>query len=59
MQAAVSFHNMRHPGGMAEAQINAFLTHLAVKEKCPQPWTFRGSQPGGRVLRRRFLCCSA
>ena len=50
MHAAVSFHNIRHPAEMAEAQINAFLTHLAVKEKCPQPWTFRGSQPGGQAL---------
>ena len=56
MQAAVSFHNLRQPAEMAEAQINAFLTHPAVKEKCPQPWTFRGSQPGGRALTRRFLC---
>ena len=31
MQAAVSFHNLRHPAEMAEAQINAFRTHLAVK----------------------------
>ena len=31
MQAAGSFHNIRHPAGMAEAQISAFLTHLAVK----------------------------
>jgi len=56
MQAAVSFHNIRDRVEMAEAQIDAFLTHLAVKEKCPQPWAFRSSQPGGRALRRRFLC---
>lgn len=31
MQAAVSFHNMCHLAEMAEAQINAFRTHLAVK----------------------------
>lgn len=30
MQAAVSFHNIRHRAEVAEAQINAFLTHLAV-----------------------------
>ena len=27
------FHHLRHPAGMAEPEINAFLTHLAVKEK--------------------------
>jgi integron integrase len=29
----VRFHGMRHPGEMAEPEINAFLTHLAVSEK--------------------------
>ena len=29
----IHFHNVRHPGEMAEPEINAFLTHLAVKEK--------------------------
>ncbi|MCD6334047.1 MAG: integron integrase [Candidatus Latescibacteria bacterium] len=29
----VYFHNLRHPAEMAESEINAFLTHLAVKEK--------------------------
>jgi integron integrase len=29
----IFFHNMRHPAEMAEPEINAFLTHLAVKEK--------------------------
>ena len=29
----ISFHNVRHPEEMAEPEINAFLTHLAVKEK--------------------------
>ena len=28
----IFFHNVRHPAEMAEAEINAFLTHLAVKE---------------------------
>ena len=28
----VYFHKMRHPKEMAEPEINAFLTHLAVKE---------------------------
>jgi len=27
------FHNVRHPKEMAEPEINAFLTHLTVKEK--------------------------
>jgi hypothetical protein len=31
MQAAVSFHNLRHPAERAEARINAFLPHPAVK----------------------------
>jgi integron integrase len=29
----VRFHNLRHPSDMAEPEINAFLTHLALKEK--------------------------
>jgi hypothetical protein len=29
----IYFHNVRHPCEMAEPEINAFLTHLAVKEK--------------------------
>ena len=29
----IYFHNVRHPMDMAEAEINAFLTHLAVKER--------------------------
>jgi len=29
----IFFHDMRHPAEMAESEINAYLTHLAVKEK--------------------------
>ena len=29
----IYFHNVRHPVEMAEPEINAFLTHLAIKEK--------------------------
>jgi hypothetical protein len=29
----IHFHRLRHPEQMAEPEINAFLTHLAVKEK--------------------------
>ena len=29
----IFFHQVRHPAEMAEPEINAFLTHLAVKEK--------------------------
>jgi len=29
----IFFHNVRHPADMAEPEINAFLTHMAVKEK--------------------------
>jgi integron integrase len=29
----IYFHNLRHPEEMAEPEINAFLTHLAVKAK--------------------------
>ena len=29
----IFFHNKRHPVEMAEPEINAYLTHLAVKEK--------------------------
>jgi site-specific recombinase XerD len=29
----VRFHSLRHPSEMAEQEINAFLTHLAVRKK--------------------------
>jgi integron integrase len=29
----IHFHSIRHPAEMAEPEINAFLTHLAVKDK--------------------------
>ncbi|MBN2397693.1 MAG: phage integrase N-terminal SAM-like domain-containing protein, partial [Deltaproteobacteria bacterium] len=29
----IYFHNVKHPDEMGEKEINAFLTHLAVKEK--------------------------
>ncbi len=29
----IFFHHVRHPAQMAEPEINAFLTHLALKEK--------------------------
>jgi len=29
----IFFHNVRHPAEMAEPEINAFLTHLDIKEK--------------------------
>jgi hypothetical protein len=29
----IQFHNVRYPAEMAEPEINAFLTRLAVKEK--------------------------
>lgn len=29
----IFFHNMRHPADMAEPEINAYLTNVAVKEK--------------------------
>ena len=29
----IFFYNIRHPAEMAEAEINGFLAHLAVKEK--------------------------
>jgi len=29
----IYFHNIRNPAEMAEPKINAYLTHLAVKEK--------------------------
>ncbi len=29
----ILFHHVRHPADMAEQEINAFLTHLAVKER--------------------------
>lgn len=43
----IHFHNVRHPAEMAEPEINAFLTHLAVEER---------SAPRHRT--RRFpRCC--
>jgi integron integrase len=29
----IAYHKLRHPSEMAEAEINAFLTHLAVRKK--------------------------
>jgi integron integrase len=29
----IYFHNVKHPAEMADPEINAFLTHLAIKEK--------------------------
>src|ERR1700730_7922737 len=29
----IFYHHLRHPSKMAEAEVNQFLTHLAVKEK--------------------------
>jgi len=29
----IHYHNVRHPAEMAEPEINAFLTHLAVTRK--------------------------
>lgn len=29
----IRYHNLRHPAEMAEAEVNAFLTHLAVEER--------------------------
>ena len=28
----IRFHGLRHPADLAEPEINAFLTHLAVEE---------------------------
>ena len=33
MKRFIFIHNVRHPAEMAEPEINAFLTHLAVKDK--------------------------
>jgi site-specific recombinase XerD len=33
VKRVIIFHNKRHPAEMAEPEINAYLTHLAVKEK--------------------------
>ncbi|MFH2000864.1 MAG: integron integrase [Planctomycetota bacterium] len=33
MKRFVVFHHLRHPAEMAEPEINAFLSHLAVKER--------------------------
>jgi len=45
----ILFNNVRHPQEMAEPEINAFLTHLAMKEK---------SAPRRRTRRYpRFCSC--
>jgi Phage integrase, N-terminal SAM-like domain len=31
----IFFHGVRHPKEMAEPEVNAFLTHLAVRENVP------------------------
>jgi hypothetical protein len=36
---------VRHPAAMAEAEINTFLTHLAVKEKVSASRRTRRSAP--------------
>ncbi|MCH7805124.1 MAG: phage integrase N-terminal SAM-like domain-containing protein [Acidobacteria bacterium] len=33
----ICFHNVRHPAEMAESEINAFLTHLAVENMSAHP----------------------
>ncbi|MEZ4598669.1 MAG: site-specific integrase [Syntrophotaleaceae bacterium] len=33
VKRSIFFHNVRYPAEMAEPEINAFLTHLAVKHK--------------------------
>ena len=33
MKRYILFHNTRHPNEMASAEIEAFLTHLAVQQK--------------------------
>lgn len=34
----IFFHNVRHPAEMAEPEINAFLTHLALEEDLDAGW---------------------
>jgi hypothetical protein len=49
----IRFHNVRHPAEMAEPEMNAFLTHLATREKISASaqnqallaLLFRSSQP--------------
>jgi hypothetical protein len=58
MQAAVSFHNLRHGAEKAEAQINTFRTHLAVKNVCWIQHVGVGQLRQMRRLRSRE-CCTA
>ena len=46
----IYFHNVRHPSEMAEPEINAFLTHLAVKEKGKVIREHALAEGWGRVL---------
>ena len=45
----ILFHGKRHPAEMGEAEINAFLTHLAVEKRV-----------SARLRRKRFArCCTS
>jgi len=51
----IFFHHVRHPAEMAEPEINAFLTHLAVKEKVSAS-TQNQALSGLLFLYRHVLC---
>lgn len=57
----IHFHNVRHPAEIAEPEINAFLTHLAVKERVSassqnqalSALLFQSSQPVRRAVKSK------
>lgn len=46
----IYFHNVRHPQEMAEPEINAFLTYLAVKEKVAASTQNQALSALGRIV---------
>ena len=48
----VRFHKLRHPTTMGAPEIEAFLTHLAVKEQALPPPRIRPSPPSSSFTKR-------
>ncbi len=46
----IFFHKLRHPAQMAEPEINAFLMHLAIKEKVSASTQNQAARSSGFML---------